>query len=271
MLIPIGRFSKMSRLSVKALRLYHQQDLLSPAHIDETTGYRYYSLEQAEQADMIRVLRAVDMPLEDIRTVLEADDSAAALEQLLLHRDRLAQRLRQQEHMLSHLEAIIANRGNTMPYEITITEQEPQLIASLLIHTSLKTIASDISAGFVSLVEGLGRTGVTAMGAPMLLYHHVIDEESDGDIEICIPVNTAIDEDKQLSTRQLEGGSMATTIHRGPYDQITQAYHSLTAWVSEEGFEIADATREIYLNDPRTVAPEELLTRIEFPVYKASS
>ena len=40
-LIPIGQFSKMSRLSIRALRLNDEGGLLSPAHVDPSTGYRY--------------------------------------------------------------------------------------------------------------------------------------------------------------------------------------------------------------------------------------
>ena len=41
-LVPIGDFSRMTHLSVKALRFYHDQGLLEPARIDPATGYRFY-------------------------------------------------------------------------------------------------------------------------------------------------------------------------------------------------------------------------------------
>ena len=60
--------------------------------------------------------------------------------------------------------------------------------------------------------------------------------------------------------------TMATTVHHGPYEQIAAAYHTLTGWISEHGHDIAGPPREIYLNDPQTVAPAEILTRVEFPI-----
>ena len=39
----IGDFSRMTRLSVIALRHYHEVGLLIPAEIDEQSGYRFYS------------------------------------------------------------------------------------------------------------------------------------------------------------------------------------------------------------------------------------
>lgn len=59
---------------------------------------------------------------------------------------------------------------------------------------------------------------------------------------------------------------MATTVHSGRYEEIAPAYHTLTGWISEHGYEIAGPPREIYLNDPQTTSPGDLLTRVEFPI-----
>ena len=55
--MPIGRFARACRLSVKALRHYDEEQLLRPAHIDERTGYRYYTREQVRDAVTIGMLR----------------------------------------------------------------------------------------------------------------------------------------------------------------------------------------------------------------------
>ena len=52
----------MVRLSVKALRHYDEQGLLSPAVVDPSSGYRYYRYSQANRAEAIRILRSLDMP-----------------------------------------------------------------------------------------------------------------------------------------------------------------------------------------------------------------
>ena len=80
-LVPIGRFSKMTRLSVKALRLYDEIGLLNPARVDPSSGYRYYELGQANRAEAVRILRSVDMPLDEIRAVLDEDDPELVHEQ----------------------------------------------------------------------------------------------------------------------------------------------------------------------------------------------
>lgn len=265
-MVPIGRFSKMTRLSVKALRLYDEKGLLRPAHIDARSGYRYYSLLQASQAEAIRALRSVDMPLDDIAQILQTDDPELIHKQLVAHRERLGEQLTAQQKMLRYLESLIKREEGIMPYEIEIQEASPQLVAATRIQTSLAKIGNDIGAGFGSLMQALGSERIAPTGAPLIVYHDVIDEETDGDIEICVPIAADFSGNDDVYRRELEGGSMATTIHRGPYQQIALAYHTLTGWISEHGHEMAGPPREIYLNDPQTVPAEELLTRVEFPI-----
>jgi effector-binding domain-containing protein len=265
-LVPIGRFSKMTRLSVKALRLYDEIGLLAPAHVDPTSGYRYYDLGQANRAEAVRILRSVDMPLDEIRAILDTDDAELVHKQLVVHRERLAERLAAQERMLAYLEALIQREEGIMPYDVQVTEVEPQQVIAVRIHTGMSRVADDVGNGFGRLVHALGIAGVSPAGAPLLVLHDVIDQETDGDIEICIPIDGNISEQEGVYRRELEGGTMASTIHHGPYQEIAPAYHTVTGWISDHGHEIAGPPREIYLNDPQTVPEEELLTRVEFPI-----
>ncbi|WP_225847579.1 protein phosphatase 2C domain-containing protein [Streptomyces sp. HPF1205] len=79
-LLTIGAFAKASRLSPKALRLYDELGLLTPARVDPVTGYRLYAPEQLEQARLVAWLRRLGMPLARIRRVCTLDAAAAAQE-----------------------------------------------------------------------------------------------------------------------------------------------------------------------------------------------
>jgi effector-binding domain-containing protein len=265
-LVSIGQFSKMTRLSVKALRLYDEIGLVSPAYVDPSSRYRYYELGQANRAEAVRILRMVEMPLDEIRAILEIDDPELVHKQLVAHRERLAERLAAQERTLAYLESLIQRKEGIMPYDVQLVEATPQLVAATKVNTSLSRIGSDIGSGFGALVMALGHHGTTPAGAPLIVYHDVIDQETDGAIEICVPVDEEFPDTGDVCGRELEGGSMATTVHHGPYEQIAPAYHTLTGWISDHGHDVAGPPRETYLNDPQIVAPDELLTRVEFPV-----
>lgn len=91
-LLSIGRFARLAGLSVGALRHYDELDVLHPADIDRSTGYRRYRRAQLETARTIARLRDLEVPLEEIRDVLAMDDPAEQRRRLAVHRARIVAR-----------------------------------------------------------------------------------------------------------------------------------------------------------------------------------
>src|SRR5919201_5451110 len=88
-LLSIGDFSRMTYLSVKALRHYHDVGVLEPAEVDPATGYRFYVPSQVGLAQMIRRLRDLGMPLDDVRTIVQAPDPETRDRTLVEHLRRM--------------------------------------------------------------------------------------------------------------------------------------------------------------------------------------
>ena len=99
-LIPIGRFARLSGLSIGALRHYDELDLLRPADVDRFTGYRRYRAEQLEIARTISRLRDLEVPIDEIRELLGTDDPAAQRRHVARHAARLQSRVDRQIHTL---------------------------------------------------------------------------------------------------------------------------------------------------------------------------
>ena len=76
--LTIGEFSRASRLSAKALRLYDELGLLRPARVDPLSGYRFYAPGQLDRARLVAWLRRLGMPLARIRLVCDAASPAVA-------------------------------------------------------------------------------------------------------------------------------------------------------------------------------------------------
>jgi DNA-binding transcriptional MerR regulator len=105
-LIPIGRFARLSGLSIGALRHYDELDLLRPADVDRFTGYRRYRPDQLETARAIARLRDLEVPIEEIRAVLGSDDPTEQRRRIEDQRRRAqarADRLHYQLHVLTQL------------------------------------------------------------------------------------------------------------------------------------------------------------------------
>ena len=93
--LTVGDFSRITHLSVKTLRHYHEVGLLAPAAVNPGTGYRYYSADQVPAAQVIRRLRDLEMPVGEVKAVLAADDAADRNALIAAHLDRLEAELAQ--------------------------------------------------------------------------------------------------------------------------------------------------------------------------------
>lgn len=76
----IGEFARRSGLTPKALRLYDDLGLLSPAEVDQHSGYRRYASSQLAHARLVATLRLLGMPLARITQILDLPGSCTARE-----------------------------------------------------------------------------------------------------------------------------------------------------------------------------------------------
>src|ERR1700694_3877511 len=79
----IGDFSKLSMVSVKALRYYDELGLLRPERVDEFTGYRYYAAGQLTRLNRILVLKDLGLSLQQIALLLDQELSADQIRGML--------------------------------------------------------------------------------------------------------------------------------------------------------------------------------------------
>ncbi|WP_084724631.1 MerR family transcriptional regulator [Streptacidiphilus melanogenes] len=137
-LVTIGHLARQTGLTTKALRHYDRVGLLEPAVVDPGTGYRYYRPDQVAAARLIQTLRAVDVPLAQVRACLAADgdQEAATARVLTQHRRRLQARLdriRGALHRTDHLisEGTTSTMTGTRPTTETAPSDERQLAVDL--------------------------------------------------------------------------------------------------------------------------------------------
>jgi len=275
-LIPIGRFSRVTRLSIKALRHYADAGLLEPAWVDPSSGYRYYTYAQATQAEVIRVLRSLEMPLDEIREVLGAADDAVVAKVMERHRARLEDQLAHQSRMLAFLRRLIEEEGRPMVYEVAVKEIPAQHVAVLRTRVTAQTIGDDVGAAFGVLMGAVGRSGAGFAGPPFLVMTDVVDADGGaGAIEVGIPVATpfvppAGDGDRTVGAvtgEERPAHLVAATVHRGRYDEEGPAYAAVEQWVQAHGHTAVGAPREVYLTSPEdTPDPADYLTEIQFPI-----
>src|SRR5438128_819456 len=122
----IGEFSRLTQVTVKALRYYDEVGLLQPAAVDELTGYRYYALNQVPRLNRILALKELGLSLEQIALLLHETISLSQL-QAMLHdkRAELEARIREEHARLARVEARlrqIEQEESLTGYEVRLKE-----------------------------------------------------------------------------------------------------------------------------------------------------
>jgi DNA-binding transcriptional MerR regulator len=147
-LLTIGRVARLSGLTTKALRHYDSVGVLRPAEVDEENGYRRYSREHVEQARRIRILRELDVPLDEIRRILAGDDAD----------ERLRAHLRRVDSQLTRLQTIRYSLGKLIDAkEIEPMVRRPETAPGLE-HDAQRKLAVDLFNYTWTLLEKESRT-----------------------------------------------------------------------------------------------------------------
>ena len=153
--------------------------------------------------------------------------------------------------------------------DISIVDVKPQTVLGMRRRGPYKEIANMIP----KLYEYVFGNNIQPGGPPLFVCHEMsmeqvmkADKENDADVEVAVPIMTEVKGTDNIRCYELSGGKMVKTIHKGPYEDCGPTYEKLFAWINEKGLKITGFTREVYLNDPREISPEEILTEIYAPI-----
>jgi len=132
---------------------------------------------------------------------------------------------------------------------------------------------SQISMTFQKLYGWITQKGYKPIGPSIAVYYNipgeVPNEQLNWELRSQLPSDIAeVESDIEgLGVKRLDAVKMATTIYKGPYENIEPVYGALNTWISTSDYEVSGPVEELYYNDP-TIAGVEPITEIRFPIHK---
>lgn len=246
----IGEFSRMTYLTVKALRHYHDVGLLEPIDVDSSSGYRRYSTDQIATAQAIRRFRDLDMSIDQVRAVLRAPDSATRNRTILQHLEHMQQQLERTQLTVASLQALLEQPHAAASIEYrTIGSTRSLAISDAVRFEAAGDWCTEV---FAELHEAIVNAGATASGPDGALYFDEFFEGGEGEVIAFVPLDRDIDSRSRAEMREIPATHVAVMIHDGPFNDLDQTYGALGTIVAERGVGTAGPIREIYVADDRT-------------------
>ena len=256
-LFSIGDVAQLFHLSVSSLRHYETIGLLTPEYTDPATGYRYYGPRQFEVLNTIRYLRALDMPLGQIRAFLRNRDVGRKQAELQRVERKIDNRLRQlHDAQTAELGAIRLVRSPAC--RIVWMSGALELHSFLDMEPSIRMLERSQAEAVVFLGKvGVGLSAERLLAGAFAPYDRaflVLDDEDafDGDVTT-LPETTC-----------------AAVCFRGSHPEAPAQYARLMDYLRAHALAPADFSREITMIDyGLTSDPEKFVTEIRIPATEA--
>ena len=152
-----------------------------------------------------------------------------------------------------------------MDLETELRQLRPQPTATIRLAIAPAQTAATLDEVLPEVWSYLERRGTHPAGPPFSRWH--LWEADRADLEAGLPVPAPVEGEGRVAASELPGGTVAVTMHRGPYDGLTDTYHALAAWMEANGHEQGGAPWEVYLTDPgETRDPADYRTEVHWPV-----
>ncbi len=270
--LTVGDFSRITHLSVKTLRHYHEVGLLAPATVNPGTGYRYYSADQVPAAQVIRRLRDLEMPVGEVKAVLDAADAADRNALIAAHLDRLEAELAQTRTAVDSLRNLL----------------QPPPGAPAIEHRSVPAVCAaaitavvdhgDVLAWWLGALGELRATvrgqGLRVAGPPGGVFASELFQHERGEATVFVPVegpgDGGVREIGRVTPVTIPAAELAVITHRGSLGDADLSYATLGSYATRHEISVDGPLREYYLRGAGEVADEaEWRTEIGWPIFRA--
>ncbi|MBC7812203.1 MAG: MerR family transcriptional regulator [Burkholderiales bacterium] len=285
-MLRIGEFSRLSQVTIKALRYYDDMGLLKPAEIDSFTGYRYYSVEQLPQIHRIIAFKELGLSLEQIAVMLDDDLSSEQIRDILHEQqEQIKQRIQAEQSHLAQVEfrlRMIEMENNMSPLEVIVKPilAFRALTLRMSIHGDSNHVRNTLLAFQREVEHALVQHSIKLAG-PLTEIRYAEEFLADyQDVEIVLPVDDGQTSDVPLETAGIlklitvPALSMAAThIHRSTdatrmdTGHISEVMPVLQRWIVDNGYQLLGTHRTLHHIGPFQHAEyEDWLTEFQHEI-----
>jgi DNA-binding transcriptional MerR regulator len=268
--LTVGDFSRITHLSVKTLRHYHQVGLLEPAQVNPDTGYRYYSDQQIPAAQVIRRLRDLEMPVADVKAVLTAPDGPSRSALIAAHLDRL-------ETGLAHTRAAVDSLRNLLqPPDTTPAIEHRSVPATPAAAIRQVVEREDLlpwwEGALGELHASLRAQHLHATGPSGGLYPSELFQHERGEATVFIPVHGPVRTIGRVAPVVIPAAELAVISHPGSLADVDLTYGKLGSYATTHEISVDGPLREYYLCGAiDTPDPAHWSTEIGWPIFRADA
>lgn len=269
-MLKIGEFSKLSKITVKALRFYDTENILKPKDVCKWTGYRFYDNSQLIEAQKIVFLRQAGLSIAEIKKILNGIDP---VEILINRQAQLEKEAMEANERFLRVKSLIESlkENKFMDFQATIKK-----MPECKVFYGVKKLPSVTQMGeFIEslMIEFKNSNPNVKCVMPDYCFAQYLDKEF-------TPVNATVlyaqavesfgVETENVKFKTMPAVEMVSVLVKGEYmTNLPKGYAFAINWIEEHGYQIVDCPRECYIDGVwNGKSVENYLTEIQFPIKK---
>ncbi len=256
----------MAQVTTKMLKYYEQCGLIEPALIEQSSGYRYYDVEQLIPVSRIRTFLDMGFSTDEIKIMLSAEDNT---ERFIRKMEQIEQELENSQRklsMLSFYKDAVKNHEFNQKYRVLLKNINSKLAAS---KRFILPNVFDLPEHWQNHYENVKKTGLKIIPFPNS-FTCFYDEEykvENNDVELMLFIETQGIESDSFEYKHINGFKAVSIIHNGRYEFLNEAYAFAYRWIELSGYKVIGDPMECYLKSIYNTSDEEkFITEILIPI-----
>jgi len=225
-----GEMAKLHGISKQTLLYYDRIGLLKPREISETNQYRYYTLDQFEELDVILSLKNLGMKLKEIKHYLNKSSVVDRMDQLAAQEDVIQKKISQLKRTGHRLKSILASLNTSIgiiPFEMGFKNLDKRYVLIEQVKPPFEWY--DLEIAIKKMINNsLEEWNMTVSGFMVFI------ETAGGGDEIFKRVALELD---RKSKDFIASGKYAYLYHKGPYEELKASRAQLHDFVVKSGFQ----------------------------------
>lgn len=256
-LFSIGQLAKMHGINKKTLMWYDEVGLLKPALI-KSNGYRYYTVAQSFNLEIILMLRELEVPIAKIKDFLlqRTPDQLQQLYTMTL--TEVEHKIQRLQSIKEHLSCEQQKLGKLLSLDlsaISIVYQDYD--------EQLKLLDCDSDATMENLIE-----------AALQLKQERSTDKVDFTISALVPVRDiklgnfehyryAFNTKSTIGDYCKARGYYLRAYYQGSWEGLEQRYQEMLAYAQAQGLSLGEFAYELGINEPFIDSMEQYITQID--------
>lgn len=260
----IGEFSKITNMTVKALRYYDEENILKPSYRNEENGYRFYNDNDFKKAQLIGVLRELEFSISEVKDVISSCEDEDDLSYFLEEKKKIIEdRIRKERILLKKINLYTKPSGReeeVMDYKVEIKNFDPIKVAAIRFTGKYDEVGEYFKTIY-SAVKG------NSNGEPFNCYYDD-DYKEIADIEVCVPVLKSVNH-PDVTIKEMPAVKAVTVTYVGPYENFNMAYKAIFDYIEKNNLKWKLPTRVVYIKGPGIIFkgnPNKYVTEIIVPI-----